>query len=124
MPEFTLFQAILHTGSETAEQIQTKTPELSESEVENWAKVYSLMDGQVALVIPSFLSKNEYILIGLRDRERDREVHYLIEQDPEIGCYINQREEFDRDYNNGEYAPDGNFCLSENQVEIIEEMEE
>lgn len=86
MPEFTLFQAILHTGSETAEQIQTKTPELSESEVENWAKVYSLMDGQVALVIPSFLTKNEYILIGLRDRERNREVHYLIEQDPEIGA--------------------------------------
>lgn len=117
--ELTLFKAVLHTGTMTAERIKTEAPELADADIWAVEKLYSIMDGQTAFVMPSFITAGEYILIGLTDWEQDKEVHYLIEQDPETGCYIDQRQEFDHDYDNGEYCPDGCFCLKGEHVEII-----
>lgn len=122
MEGFTLVQGILHTGGLTAERLKAMWPEAPENDAQNWEKVYSMLDGQEALLVPSFLEKGEFIFIGLRDHERDKEVSYLMEQDSEVGCYINQREEFDRDYNSGDYSRDVQFCLKSDQVEVIEEL--
>lgn len=114
-----MIRAILHTGGLTAERLKAMWPEAPESDAQNWEKVYSMLDGQEALLVPSFFEQGEYIFIGLKDHERDKEVHYLMEQDSEVGCYIGQRADFDRDYDKGEYSRDVNFCLKSDQVEVI-----
>ena len=42
-----------------------------------------------------------------------------MEQDPMMGCYIDQREQFDLDYDSGNYCPDGVWCLEKDWVEIV-----
>ena len=119
MEKFKLIQGILHTSSLTAERLKTMWPESPESDVRNWGKAYSMLDGQEALLIPSWYEKDEFIFVGLKDHERDKEVAYLMEQDSEVGCYIDQREDFDRDYDSGNYSRDVQFCLKSDQVEVI-----
>lgn len=118
--ELTLFQAILHTGTMTEKNIKLESPELADEDAQNVEKLYHMMDGQRAFVVPSFITVGEYILIGMTDRELDKEVHYLIEQDPETGRYINQREEFEHDFNNDKYCLDVCFCLKGEYVEILQ----
>lgn len=122
MDGFTLIQAVLHTGGLTAERLKDMYPEAPESDAQNWGKVYSMLDGQEALLVPSFHEKGEFIFIGLKDHERDKEVSYLMEQDSEVGCFINQQEEFDRVYDSGDYSRDVQFCLKSDQVELVEEL--
>lgn len=117
--KLTLFKAVLHTGTMTAERIKTEATELADADTRAVEELYSMMDGQTAFVMPSFITAGEYILIGLTDWEQDKEVHYLIEQDQETGRYIDQRQEFDHDYDNGEYCQEGVFCLKGEHVEII-----
>ncbi len=119
MDGFKLVQGILHTSGLTAERLKSMWPEAPESDAQNMEKAYALMDGQEALLVPSWYEKGEFIFIALKDRERDKEVHYLLEQDSEVGCFINQREEFDQIYDSGDYSRDVNFCLKSDQVEII-----
>lgn len=36
-----------------------------------------------------------------------------------MGCFIDQREEFDRVYDSGDYCPDGTWTLKKEYVEIV-----
>ena len=113
-----LFEVILHTSGKTADQIHAESPELSDPEIQIVLKMNALMDGQKAIVMPN--PKNtEYWLAGMEDKKVDKEVSYLMEQDPLFGCFINQREEFDRAYDSGDYAPDFIHVIEKNQAEII-----
>lgn len=114
-----LHKAVLHTRSLMEEIIKAKPSELKDADAINLEKIYSMLDGQSAIVMPSFYEAGEYILLGLWDREQDKEFHYLMEQDTEAGCYIDNRKEFERDYNSGEYSKDFSFCLDSEYVEII-----
>lgn len=122
MNKLILFEAVLHTGGKTAEQLKAEYGDATDEETQIYKKVFDAMDGQKALVAPSYISSDEYHYMGLEDEAQHKEVAYLMEQDPMMGCYIDQREEFDRDYDSGNYVPDGIFCLKKEQVEIIREI--
>lgn len=114
-----LFEAILHTGGETAEQFRAEEPDVTDDEIQCYIKIFDAMDGQRAIVVPSFFGPNEYNYGGLLDEAQGKEVAYLMEQDPMMGCYIDQREQFNRDYDSGEYCPVATWTLKKEQVEII-----
>ena len=114
-----MIHAILHTGGLTAERLKAMWPEAPESDAQNWEKVYSMLDGQEALLFPSLFEKGEFVFLELRNHEQNKEVHYLMEQDSEVGCFINQREKFDQIYDSENYSQDFDFCLKSDQVEVI-----
>ena len=85
-----------------------------------WAGIEKLMDGEVALVIKSSMDNGQYVFLGLKDEGKDKELHYMIEQDSMIGVYVDDREGFDRDWDSGEYEPDGCIYLNPENVELLE----
>lgn len=88
---------------------------------ENIAKY---MDGETAYVIKSAAMDNvEYLFLGLKDKDKDKELHYMIEQDSMIGTYIDDREGFDKAWDNEEYEPDGGIYLKPEEVELLESEE-
>ena len=84
-----------------------------------WTDIEKLMDGEIALVIKSSMDNEQYVFLGLKDEEKDKELHYMIEQDSMIGVYIDDREGFDRDWDSGEYEPDGCIYLNPENVELL-----
>lgn len=106
-------KAILHTkglDSQFAGEVSTE-------EITVYKLIYDMMDGKEAIVIPC---NGEYHFVGLADGKADKELSYQMEQDPFMGCYVDQREEFDRDYDAGEYSRDCIFCLPVTAVEVIQ----
>ena len=114
-----LFEAILHTGGQTAEQLRAEFGDVTDEEIQGYINILDAMDGQKAIVAKSLFNPEEYNYMGLCDEAQGKEVAYLMEQDPFMGCYIDQREEFDRVYDSGNYCPDGCWCLKKEHVEII-----
>ena len=92
---------------------------MTEEEIQCYLKILSAMDGQRAIVAPSFSGAEGYDYMGLFDAAQGKEVAYLMEQDPMMGCFIDQREEFDQVYDSGDYCPDGIWTLEKEYVEII-----
>lgn len=105
-----LYEAILHTGGPTAE---------TEAEDQGYLRVLAAMDGQRAIVAPSLYKPGEYDYLGLIDPDMEREVAYLMEQDPTTGGYIDQRAQFDLDYDSGAYCPDEIWQLKKEWVEVL-----
>ena len=85
-----------------------------------WEKISAYMDGEIAYVIESSLEDGTYVFLGLKDKEKDKEVHYMMEQDSSMGVYIDDREEFDKDWDSGNYEPDGSYYLNPENVELLE----
>ena len=85
-----------------------------------WRKISEYMDGEIACVIESSMGDGTYVFLGLKDKEKDKEVHYLMEQDSWVGVYIDDREEFDKDWESGNYEPDGCHYLNPENVELLE----
>ena len=119
-----LFKAKLHTGGKTREQIVDKfqagvVP--SEKEISESIAYYNLLDGATVIVTDHFKSEG-YILVHWPEEEHSRmkEAIYLLEQDALFGMYIDQRDEFDADWDAGDYSPDGTICFDAAEVEIIE----
>jgi hypothetical protein len=105
-------RAILHTkGLESQFDNEVTLEELSV-----YTQIFDAMDGQEAVVIQS---SGEYHFGGLTDEAKGKELCYLMEQDPFVGCYIDDREGFDAVYDSGDYAPDCAFCLPIDAIEII-----
>ena len=76
-----------------------------------WQKIAEYMNGEIALVIESKACDGEYVFLGLKDENKNKELHYMMEQDSMIGVYIDDREGFDNAWDSGEYEPDGCFFL-------------
>lgn len=110
--------AILHIQQKTAEQIKAEFPQATEKDVQNVIKLRALMNGQRAEV---FAINGKYELLCMQDRNIDREVWYLLEQNPECGAYIDDRDGFDRAYDSGEYSADFTYRFSENEIEFVNE---
>lgn len=119
MMKLELFEAVLHTGAETAETLRTEFGDVTEEELRGYLKILAAMDGQKAIVSPSFFCPGDYDYMGLFDEAQAKEVAYLMEQDPFMGCYIDQREDFDRVWDSGDYCPDGCWSLKKEYVEIV-----
>lgn len=77
------------------------------------------MDGETALVIESSMDNGQYVFLGLKDAEKDKELHYMIEQDSTIGVYINDRDRFDNDWEGGLYDSDGCIYLNPENIELL-----
>lgn len=120
-----LYRAKLHTGGKTPEQIKSSFdgPEPSEEEIKNWTKAYDLADGLEVIVTRSWTG-SDYSLIAWdeKDDENIREFIYQVEQDGMFGTYVDEREEFIKDWESGEYSPAGSLVFDEKDVEIIEEL--
>lgn len=117
--EIKLFEAILHTGGATAAQLRAEFDGITDEEIQGYIKILAAMDGQRAIVSPSFTSPDEYDYMGLLDSAQDKEVAYLMEQDPFMGCYIDQREDFDAAWDSGQYCSDGCWTLKKEYVEVV-----
>lgn len=119
------YKAKLKTGFKTFEQIKNdfEGSEPSEADVENWLTAYRLIDGLEIMVMNSWTGDG-YCLIGWEEKDADtfREYVYLIEQDSMFGSYVNERDEFIKDWESEEYSPSGSIVFNENDIEIIEEL--
>lgn len=86
-----------------------------------WQDIAEYMDGETAIVAEGSAGDGKYVLLELKDKEKNRELHYMFEQDSRFGVYIDDREEFDADWDGGKYEPDGCHYLDPENVEILEE---
>lgn len=84
-----------------------------------WAKIAEYMDGEIGLVAESSLD-GHYVFLGLKNGEKNKELFYMREQDGMIGTYIDDRDRFEKDWDSGEYEPDGNLYLEAKYVELLE----
>lgn len=122
-----MFKAILHTNK-TREQLiaQYGDNTYTEVDIERMKQYYDACDGFLCIVYDAgWTGRSGYGLIGAFEetmQAKDKEVHWLMEQDPDSGRYIDQREEFDADWDSGEFAPDGCMFFSPEDVEILEEI--
>lgn len=88
-----------------------------------WKEVAELMDGEEALVIRSAFEPKEYVFLELVNKEKNKEVFYKAEQDRIVGMYIDDRERFDKDWDSGNYEPDGVMRIEQKFVELIDKAE-
>ena len=105
-------KAILHTKGLEAQYAGEVTPE----ELSVYKHIYDMMDGREALVS---ISDGEVHFLGLTDGRADKDLSWLMEQDPFVGSYVDDREDFDRDYDAGDYSRDCMFCLPRTAAEVI-----
>jgi len=84
-----------------------------------WDKIEKYMDGEIALVSKSLIEENGYIFLGLRDKLKNKELHYMMEQDSMMGCFIDNREEFEKVWDSGDYSKDECFYLDSEYVEEL-----
>lgn len=69
------------------------------------------MNGEMAWVTGSSSGDGQYVFLGLTDAEKNKELFYMMEQDSMMGMYINDRDGFDKAWDNEEYEHDGCFYL-------------
>lgn len=125
-----LYKAILHTAGKTDKQIQDKELTLlSPKELALTKRMYEAWDGVKCLVAnnPFGTDDNQYIYINylyLENRAKAKDAIYLMEQDAMFGAYINRREDFDRDYDAGDYDPGGSIVFDSDEVEILGELQD
>lgn len=78
-----------------------------------WHKIAEYMNGEPALVLKKGFDnkKEEYLFLGLKDCEKNKELHYMMEQDSMTGCFINDRQGFDKAWDNEQYESDTCFYI-------------
>lgn len=113
---FRLIRAILHPKQKTAEEFKEEYPDMSDEEIAYAIKINEMLDGQEAIVSPH---GENYDLIGLVDPVLNKEVSYQLEQDPECGSYINNRDQFNKDYDSKNYSADFFHYFEKNEVEEL-----
>lgn len=91
-----------------------------EPDYELWQRISAYMDGEKAYVIKSRAEEGKYVFLGLLDAEKDKELHYMFEQDSSFGLYIDDREEFDKDWDSGDYEQDGSIYLEPEYIIMLD----
>lgn len=78
-----------------------------------WKKIAEYMNDEIAFVLEKGFDneKEKYLFLGLKDCEKNKELHYMMEQDSMMGCFINDREGFDKAWDNEQYEPDACFYI-------------
>ncbi|EIS9525231.1 hypothetical protein L0775_003186 [Clostridioides difficile] len=107
----------------TLEQVRNQSVdfEYSEEGLKNVLRYYNLIDGLEVIVLKF---RDEYCLANFNEEDEKTimEAHYLLEQDEYTGCYINEYERFEKDWENGDCDGEGYMVFSDDEVEIIEEL--
>lgn len=75
-----------------------------------WKKIAEYMNGEVVFVLEE---SGKYLFLGLKDDKKNKELHYMMEQDSMIGCFINDREGFNNAWDNEVYETDTCFYIEE-----------
>jgi hypothetical protein len=120
-----LFKAKLKTGGKTPEEIKIMfdDPTLSYEEIQRWKRAYDLLNGIEVCVMNSWTGSGfSLVSWNQEDDETMKEFIYLVEQDPAFGTYIDDYEEFIKDWEAEEYEPSGSLGFDTKDVEIIEEL--
>lgn len=89
-----------------------------------WKKISEYMDGEAAFVIESPENDGKYVFLGLKDKKKNKNLIYMMEQDSMIGTYIDDREGFDKAWEDGEYTPEGFIHLETEYLIFEQEREE
>lgn len=121
----TLFSAKLQTAGKTAEQIRASYdgPKPNDKEIEYWIKAFNELDGIEIVVLKSFTGEDWCLAAwDEKDEEKIMEFVYLAEQDPYFGSYVDERDEFLKDWKSGEYEPPGSLVFANADVQVIEEL--
>lgn len=140
MGKLQIYEAILHTGGKTKKDILDQDKKankdsdnilqidinstMTNAEIDNTITYYNMLDGLRAFVMPGIGGKG-YMLVGAAAEEyknRYKEAMYLMEQDAYFGAYIGMRDEFNQDWDSGNYCPEGIVGLDEDEVEILGEV--
>lgn len=116
IPEYKIYKAILRTTELIKECSQPDEPGC-----ELWKKIYEFTDGEYAIVAESLAEDGKYVFMGLEDASKNKELHWMFEQDDRISVY-DDRAEFDEVWDSGEYETGGNMYLNPEIVEIIERI--
>lgn len=119
-----IYKAKLTTKNNNDDQIKARfSVGISQKEINNFRNALSSVDGLVISVAPSLFSEGSYVVAGWKNEDDHimRDFIYAMEQDPYFGTYIDDREEFLKDWNNNEYEPMGAFSFEKDDVELLEE---
>lgn len=117
--EYKLQKAILHTSGKDADNEMEK---YSQEEREIMQQYMAAWDG-VHVTVSNFLD-GEYSVVGWPPEwdEKAKEAIYLMEQDPTFGKYVDDREQFEKDWAAGAWEPGGSIVFSPDMVEIIGDL--
>ena len=72
-----------------------------------WKSIAEYMDGENAYVVESTAMEGKYVFLGLCDRNKDKELAYMMEQDSMTGVFIGDREGFEAAWESNEYEHEG-----------------
>lgn len=89
-----------------------------------WKSISNFMDGEIAFVIESAMNDGEYVFLGLKDKNKNKKLFYMFEQDSMIGMYIDDKEGFEKAWDSGKYETDGSFYLNPENIELLEDGDE
>ena len=113
-------KALLNTEFITEQWIRerNKSWEFTQEDIERSLKAKKLLNGQVAILSSETfgLDGADYPIYGLENDDVFKEYVWLLEQDPIFGAYIDDRESFDKDWENGDYSPDGVLTIPEEYI--------
>jgi hypothetical protein len=88
----------------------------NETDYELWESIAEYMDGEAACVVDHYKEDGTFTFLFLGNAEKNKELAYMKEQDSMMGCYINDRDRFNKDWDNEEYESDGLFILKEENL--------
>lgn len=86
-----------------------------------WEKIAQYMDGELAEVLGSASGNGKFCFLGLCDEEKEKELCYMMEQDSYTGCFIDNREDFEKAWAEGYYQRELLFYLEPENVVFIED---
>lgn len=120
-----IFKVVLKTAGKTEEELfnQYEGPKPSKKFIKDMKNAYDSLEGLKILVMKSFASDG-YIAIAWEEEDDHliRDFIYQAEQDEYFGTYVDERNEFLKDWKTGDYSPMGSLSFSAEEIEIIEEM--
>lgn len=77
----------------------------------SYEKIAEYMNGEIVFVIESSAVDGQYVFLGLKDENKNKELFCMMEQDSMTGVFIDDREGFDKDWDSREYEYGGCFYL-------------
>lgn len=114
-----LLKGVFHTKGleKESSDYERSTPE----EREIWKRIFEALDGESGYVVPNY-SGEGYVFAGFDNDEKEKEFCWQVEQNPFSGQYINQRTEFDLDWDDEVYSMDGCLVIPEKNFEVVEKI--
>ena len=112
----TVYNGVFHTKG--MEKALSDYKEMSQADKDRLQKAFEILDGKPGYVTRAY-DNDEYHFIGCEDDEVAKEFMWLMELDDTFGQYSeDEREQFDSDWENDTYYPDGLISILDGYFEI------